>query len=254
MLLAIDAGNSSVGFGIFEGANLAVSFKAESRAGATPDEYWSFVSSQMERAGIDEREVKYIAISSVVPPLVPIFFEAFREISDAPPLLVSPRLKLGIKMKYGTPETLGSDRLASASAAFTEHGGPVMVIDFGTATTFSIVDADGAFIGGAIAPGLLTGYYALVEKASGLPKVGLTHPKNHIGTTTGEGLTSGLIYGHACMAEGMLARMTAELGTMCRAVATGGLAGLVASHVAGITSVDPHLTLKGIAAIHMLNS
>jgi type III pantothenate kinase len=254
MLLAIDAGNSSVGFGIFDGANLAVSFKAETRPGATPDEYWSFVSSQMERSGIAEREIEAIAISSVVPPLVPIFFEAFKGISDAPPLLVSPRLKLGIKLSYGTPDTLGPDRLASAAAAFTEHGGPVVVVDFGTATTFSVVDAEGAFIGGAIAPGLLTGYYALVEKASGLPKVGLTHPKNRIGTTTGEGLTSGLIYGHAAMAEGMLARMSAELGSPCKTVATGGLAGLVAPHVEGIASVDPHLTLKGIAAIYRRNS
>lgn len=254
MLLAIDAGNSSIGFGIFEGESLAVSFNAESRPGATADEYWSFVFSQMERSGVTEREIDAVAISSVVPSLVPVFFEAFKAMSESPPLLVSPRLKLGIKIRYGSPDTVGPDRLAAAAAAFSEHGGPVMAVDFGTATTFSVVDSEGAFLGGAIAPGLLTSYHALVERAAGLPRVGLTHPKTAIGTTTGEGLTSGLIFGHAAMAQGMLERLGGELGSVAMAVATGGLSGLVAPHVKNISSVDPYLTLRGIASIYGLNS
>ncbi len=254
MLLAIDSGNSSIGFGIFEGETLAVSFKAESRAGATADEYWSFVSSQMDRAGVSEREIDAVAISSVVPALVPVFFEAFKALSDSPPLLVSPRLKLGIKLKYGSPDTVGADRLAASAAAYLEHSGPVIVVDFGTATTFSVIDKEGSFVGGAIAPGLLTGYNALVQKASGLPRVGLTHPKAAIGTTTGEGLTSGLIFGHAAMAQGMLVRLGQELGAEAKSVATGGLAGLVAAHAKGIAAVDPFLTLRGIASIFRLNS
>lgn len=254
MILAIDAGNSTVGFGFFEGGSMAASARAETRPGATADEYWSFITSQMGRAGIGRSEVEGIVISSVVPPLVPVFFEALKGLCDSLPLVVSTRLKLGIRIKYASPESLGSDRIASASAANKIHGGPVIVTDFGTATTFSVIDKDGTFIGGAIAPGLLTGYNALIGETAGLPRVGLTFPKSAIGGSTGEGLTSGIIFGHAAMAEGMVARLARELGGKPKCVATGGFAGLITPHVPAIEVSDPHLTLKGLALIYELNS
>jgi len=254
VILAIDAGNSTVSFGFFDKDNLKATFRAEARMGATPDEYWSFITSQMGRAGIGRSEVTGIVISSVVPPLVPVFFEALKGICPSLPLVVSNRLKLGIKIRYSTPDTLGSDRLCSTSAAYAIHGGPVIVADFGTATTFSVVDRDGTFIGGAIAPGLLTGYSSLIERTAGLPRVGLTFPKSAIGSGTGEGLTSGIIFGHASMAEGMVGRLRKEMGADAKCVATGGLAGMVAPHAPSIKEADPHLALKGLAGIYKMNS
>jgi type III pantothenate kinase len=195
-----------------------------------------------------------MVVASVVPHLVPVFFEALRGVSDATPLLVSPRLKLGVKIGYKTPETLGADRLAGASAAYSAYGGPVAVVDFGTATTFSVVDKDGTFLGGAIAPGLLTGYDALTEKAAGVPRVGLTFPKNAIGMSTGEGVQSGVIFGHAAMVHGMLEKFAAELEWELRTVVTGGLAKTLAPHIKVAHEVEPHLTLKGLAAIYRLNA
>jgi len=254
MLLAIDAGNSTVSFGFLEGDSLEKVFKAETRKGATSDEYRVFLHGQMAMAGIDPTMVNGIAISCVVPHLVGLFFEALKGISDASPLLVSTRLKLGIKINYNSPETLGPDRIASASAAYKTYGGPVIVVDCGTATTFSVVDGSGAFLGGAISPGLLTGYDALTTRASSLPRVGLTFPKNAIGRSTGEGVQSGIILGHAAMVGGLIEMLRSELGSQARAVATGGLSDMVAPHVKGLNDTDPHLTLKGLAGIYRLNS
>jgi len=254
MLLAIDVGNSTVNFGLFAGDSLSVTFRAETRERATPDEYWSFITSQMARSGVEPGEVKATVISSVVPPLLHVFFEALKGMGGQSPLLVSPRLKLGIKIVYRTPETLGSDRLAAASGAYALHGGPVIVLDFGTATTLTVVDAAGSLIGGAIAPGLFTGYDALTEQASGLHKAGLTFPKSAIGASTDEGLQSGIIFGHAGMVDGLVQRSREEIGANARVVATGGLSGYVVPHMKGPVEVEPSLTLKGLAAIYALNS
>ncbi len=254
MLLAIDVGNSTVGFGFFEGERLATVFKAESRRGETADEYRGFLLSRMSEAGLKPGDVKGIVVSCVVPNLVRIFFEALKGISDAPPMLVSSRLKLGIQVKYKTPETLGADRIASCCAAYNIYGGPVIVVDCGTATTFSVVDNSGDFLGGAITPGLLTGYDALTSIAQSLPRVGLTFPKSAVGRDTSEGLQSGVILGHAAMVDGLLDMMRAELGGPARAVATGGLAGMLVPHLKGVTDSDPHLTLKGLLSIYRLNT
>jgi len=254
MLIMIDAGNSTVAFGIFEGENLAVSFKAETRKAATSDEYWSFLVAQMDRAGVGASEVEGIAVSAVVPYLVPVLFEAMKGITDKTPLLVSHRLKTTVKMGYKSPETLGPDRLAAVTAAYEIQGGPVAVVDFGTATTFSVVDGQGSFLGGAIAPGLMTGYDALTDKAPGLPRAGFTFPKNALGRSTGEGLMSGVIFGHAAMVDGMLERFKTETGENLTTVVTGGLSRVVAPHMKGKPKSDPHLVLKGLAAIYRMNS
>ncbi|MBI5695169.1 MAG: type III pantothenate kinase [Nitrospirae bacterium] len=252
MILAVDAGNSSVSFGLFDDKKVVAVFRAESRRGATADEYRDFLDSRMVRAGVMSTDVKGSVVACVVPQLVHVFFEALKGFGGAP-LLVSPRLKLPITIKYSTPELLGADRIASASEAFTVHGGPVVVIDFGTATTFSLVDGTGAFIGGAIAPGMLTGYHALTERASGLPRAGLTFPKKAIGRDTGEGIQSGVIFGHAAMAEGLVERFRAELGADLKVVVTGGMAETVSPHMKGVEASDQLLSLKGLASIFRLN-
>lgn len=252
MLLAIDAGNSTIGFGFFKDGGLVQKFTAQSREEATADEYAAFLLAAMSGSGMDEAPIEGVAVSSVVPSLVHVIFEAVRRFTEATPLLISSRLKLPIKIKYATPDTLGSDRIASASAAYSLSGGPVIVADFGTATTISVVDGGGSFIGGMISPGLLTGYKALLGRASGLPRVGLTFPKNAVGTTTAEGIQSGVIFGHAEMAAGLVRRAQAEAGD-ARVAVTGGLAELILPHLGMKAEHEPYLTLKGLENIYKLN-
>ncbi len=253
MLLAVDIGNSTISFGIFEGEDIKCAFKAESRRKATPDEYSAFVRAQTEAYKIPPGAIDGAVISSVAPALVGVFFGVLKTLGMPSPLLVSSRLKLPINIRYRNPETLGSDRIAAASGAFSEGNGPVAVLDFGTATTVSVVDSDGNFLGGTISPGLITSYEALINAAAGLPGIGLAYPKKPIGEDTAEGLESGVILGHAAMAEGLLMRMESQSGAKFRAVATGGLADLVVPHMARKPEIYPYLTLKGLARIYRMN-
>ena len=253
MLLAIDIGNSTISFGIIEGEEIKCAFKAASRRKTTPDEYSAFLRTQLAAYKIPPGAIDGTVISSVAPVLVGVFFSVLKTLEMPSPLLVSSRLKLPIKIKYKNPETLGSDRIAAASGAFSGGNGPVAVLDFGTATTVSVVDSGGNFLGGTISPGLITSYEALTNAAAGLPKIGLAYPKKVIGEDTTEGLESGVIIGHAAMAEGLLMRMEGQSGAKFRAVATGGLADMVAPHMARKPEIYPHLTLKGLAAIYKMN-
>jgi type III pantothenate kinase len=253
MLLAIDIGNSTISFGIFDGEGLKTTFKAQSRRKATSDEYSSFIRAQFSNAGLTPGQIDGAVISSVVPTLVHVFFDALKALGQSSPLLVSSRLKLPINIKYKTPEALGPDRIASASGAWNPGKGPVAVVDFGTATTISVVDSKGNFIGGTISPGLLTAYEALINTAAGLPRIGLAYPKKPVGEDTAEGLEAGVILGHASMADGLLLRAEGQLGLKLKTVATGGLSEMVVPHMTRKTDVHPHLTLAGLALIHKIN-
>jgi len=253
MLLAIDIGNSTIPFGIFEGENLKCTFKAESRKKAAADEYSSFIRAQLSSAGLAPEQIDGAVISSVVPTLVHVFFDALKVLGQSSPPLVSARLKLPVNIKYKTPEALGADRIASASGAYNSGKGPVAVVDFGTATTISVVDPEGNFIGGTISPGLLTAYDALINAAAGLPRIGLAYPKKPVGEDTAEGLEAGVILGHASMVDGLLSRAEGQLGLKLKTVATGGLAEMVVPHMTRKTEVHPYLTLKGLALIYKIN-
>jgi type III pantothenate kinase len=253
MLLAIDIGNSTISFGIFEGENLKYTFKAESRKKAAADEYSSFIRSQFSSAGLAPEQIDCAVISSVVPTLVHVFFDALKALGQSAPLLVSSRLKLPINIKYKAPEALGADRIASASGAYSLGKGPVAVVDFGTATTISVVDSEGNFIGGTISPGLLIAYEALINAAAGLPRIGLAYPKKPVGEDTAEGLEAGVILGHASMVDGLLLRAETQLGLKLKTVATGGLAEMVVPHMTRKAVIDTHLTLKGLAVVHKIN-
>jgi type III pantothenate kinase len=253
MLLAIDIGNSTISFGIFEGENLKYTFKAESRKKASADEYSSFIRAQISSAGVPPEQIDGAVISSVVPTLVHVFFDALKALGQSAPLLVSSRLKLPIKIRYKNPEALGADRIASASGAYHTGKGPVAVVDFGTATTISVVDTEGDFIGGTISPGLLTAYEALIFSAAGLPRIGLAYPKKPVGEDTAEGLEAGVILGHASMVDGLLTRAEGQLGLKLKTVATGGLAEMVVPHMTRKTEIRPCLTLEGLALLYTIN-
>lgn len=252
MILAVDSGNSKVAFGFFEGEKLVHVFTAESRQGAAADEYTAFLHTMITRNSIQPWAIESIVMSSVVTPMLPVLFNALKSICDKPPLLVSSRVRLNIAIKYKTPETLGSDRIAAACAAYETHGGPVIVADFGTATTFSVVDGSGGLIGGMICPGLITGYEALYSRTNGIPKAGLTYPRNTIGTNTAEGVQSGIILGHAAMADGIIGMIRKEVGD-APVIATGGLSGMVLPHMETKAVDEQYLTLKGLKLIQRLN-
>jgi type III pantothenate kinase len=249
MILAVDVGNSTVGFGFLDKDRIAHRFRAETRIRTTPDEYLSFLLSNMERAGVSSGDIEGSVMASAVPPLVPTIYETLKGVSGSTPLVVSPRLKLGIRITYKTPETLGIDRVVCGSAAYMLFGGPCMVVDCGTATTFTYIDHDGNLVGGAIAPGVQTSSEALMGRTACLPRVSLTFPKNAMGTTTDEAMLSGVVFGHAAMIEGMLKRFSDELGLKPVVVMTGGSAPAVTPHIKGVDRHEPDLSFKGLKAI-----
>ncbi|MGH0028988.1 MAG: type III pantothenate kinase, partial [Myxococcota bacterium] len=237
-LLVIDIGNTNVSLGLFdyEGADeetaeskLAQHWRMSTHREQTSDEVGLTLSSlfaQSER-GVDE--VTDVVISSVVPPLLPIFERVCTKLFDRPPIVVGPGIRTGMPVRYENPREVGADRIVNALAAYELLGGPVIAVDFGTATTFDCVSEQGEYLGGVIFPGMHTSMEALFERASMLHRVEIARPKSVIGKTTTGALQSGLLYGYAGVVDSMVARIRGELGRDARGVATGGRAGRVAN-------------------------
>ena len=206
-----------------------------------------------EQAGIEISCVGDVIISSVVPPLLPIFERVSTKLFDRPPLIVGPGMRTGMPVRYENPREVGADRIVNAVAAYELLGGPVIAVDFGTATTFDCVSERGEYLGGVIYPGILTSMEALFERASMLHRVEIARPKAVIGKTTTAALQSGLLYGTAGVVDSMVERIRSELGP-ARVVATGGLAGRVAPESTTIERVEPFLTLEGLRIIYEKNT
>jgi type III pantothenate kinase len=250
VLLALDVGNSTTVIGLFDGTELVEHWRLSSVARRTPDELALMVSGLFGVAGRRfARDVDGVVLGSVVPPLT----EALREMSvrtlEVPPVVVEPGVRTGIALRHDHPVDLGADRIANAVAAHALYGGPAIVVDFGTATSFEAVTADGAFVGGAIAPGVSTSADALVERAARLPEVETVAPPSPIGRSTVTALQSGIVYGFAGQVDGLVARIAAELGAGVTTIATGGLAGAVLAACERIDHHDPWLTLKGLRLV-----
>lgn len=260
MLLAIDVGNTNLVVGVFEGDKLVESWRLATDNRRSADEYGTMIESMMLREGIRPEHIDDIIISSVVPSLLFTLEHMCLKFYDKNPIVVEQGIKTGIKIKYEDPRQLGADRIVNAVAAHTRYGGDLIVIDFGTATTFSCISADGSFLGGAIAPGIRTQAAALFEHTAKLPNVDLEIPGSFIARNTSENMRSGLIYGHMGFTEhmvaGMKAEMSKELG--CReedikVIATGGMATMVESGVECIDHIDRRLTLDGLQMLHEKN-
>jgi len=194
-----------------------------------------------------------VIISSVVPPLLPIWERVSTKLFDRPPLVVGPGIRTGMPVRYENPREVGADRIVNALAAYEMLGGPVIVVDFGTATTFDCISREGEYLGGAIFPGIHTSMEALFERASMLHRVEIARPKSVIGKTTTGALQSGLLFGYAGVVDAMVERIRGELGAEARVVATGGLAHLVGSESSAIERVEPFLTLEGLRIIFEKN-
>lgn len=253
MLLAIDIGNSNIVLGVFEGAKLRATWRIATGSHKLVDEYAALLLNLLSHQSMVARDIKEIALCSVVPSLVPVFEELCQRYFGGSPLVVEAGIKTGVRICMDNPLEVGADRVANAVAAHHLYGGPVVIIDLGTATTFDTVSEEGAYIGGIIAPGIVIAAEALSLRAAKLPQVELERPKRVIGTNTVAAMQSGIIFGYIGLVEGIIARIERELGSKPRVVATGGFADTIAKDVPAIEVVNTDLTLIGLRLIHEMN-
>ena len=253
MLLAIDIGNTDTTLGVFEGEELRATWHMATGIHRMADEYAALLLNLLHHQGLDISEIKEIALCSVVPPLIATFDELCQRYFHLSPLVVGAGVKTGVRIRMDNPREVGADRIANAAAAHHLYGGPIIITDLGTATTFDTVSREGDYLGGAIAPGIGTAAEALFMQAAMLPRVELARPKRAIGTNTITAIQSGIIFGYVGLIEGIVARIQQELGERAKVVATGGFAELIARETAVIDVVNPNLTLIGLRLIYLLN-
>lgn len=253
MLLVIDIGNSNVVMGLYESDLLRHHWRFATDRQKTEDEYGMLVKSLFDSVGVALDQVSGIIISSVVPPLNDTIERMCVKYLRQKPLIVGPGIKTGLNIKYEYPREVGSDRIVNSVAAIHHYGTPLIVVDFGTATTFCYVDERGQYWGGAIAPGIGISTEALFSRADKLPRIEIVKPASVVGRNTITAMQSGIYYGFVGQVEGIVRRIKAEFGTEPKVVATGGLASIVANETECIHVVDPILTLKGLRLIYERN-
>jgi len=253
VLLAIDVGNTNTVLGAFDGDVLRQHWRIETSHTRTSDEYGVLLRQLFAVEGLDPTRVKAIAVSSVVPPLQLALEQMCARYFHAKPMFVGPGVKTGMPILYDNPREVGADRVVNAVAAYEKWRTGLVVVDFGTATTFDAVSPRGEYLGGAICPGVAISMEALFRNASKLPRVEFLRPSQVIGKNTVASMQSGLVYGYVGLVDGICARMADEMGFAPKVVATGGLAALVAGVSKAITEVDEHLTLHGLRILHERN-
>ena len=244
MLLAVDVGNTQTVLGLYAGETLREHWRISTEAQRTGDELGVLLNGLLDADAVDG-----ICLSSTVPALVREYEHLAANWASAPLLVVGPGVKTGIPIRYDDPHEVGPDRIVNAVAAKERYGAPCIVVDFGTSTNFDIVSADGEYVGGVLAPGIEISMDALFARAARLFRVDFTAPATVIGKTTGAALQSGLVYGFTGQVDEIVTRIRGELGAEAPAIATGGLAELIAPHSRTIGRVDPWLTLEGLRIV-----
>jgi type III pantothenate kinase len=254
MLLAIDMGNTNIKYGVFDGENLVASFRVSSRISRTSDEYGSVLVGLLSDKGIKKTDIDGIILSSVIPSLNYTICHMCEFFFGITPIIVGPGIKTGLNIKTDNPKEVGADIIVNSVSAFTKYGGPVIVIDFGTATTFDVVNDKCELMGVVIAPGIKTSIEGLVSKTAQLPMIELDAPKTVIGKNTKHCMQSGLIFGFSGLVENITYKIKKELKLdEVKVVATGGLGEIIAKEVKTISVVDRTLTLDGLRYIYELN-
>jgi type III pantothenate kinase len=258
-LIAIDIGNTNIHLGFCQNGQWIISWRARTVVDKMPDEYAVLVRNFLDAAGLTYQAINAVIIGSVVPPLTLAFVELSQRYLHIDPLVVTHTTNTGIRIEIDQPAQAGADRIINSAAVVALYGAPAIVVDFGTATTFDIVSSDGAYRGGAIAPGITVAHDALVSRAARLHKVDIVPPPNPIGGNTIHAMQSGIFWGYVSLVEGMIARLKTAMqssgmgGDNIKVIATGGLAPLFRQHTDVIDLTAPELTLEGLRVIYELN-
>lgn len=253
LLLAVVINNTQIKIGLYRDAELLHHWRVATDREKTADEYAMLLRSLFASAGRSLDEVGGVAVSSVVPPLLDTVERLSRSYLGTTPLVVGPGIRTGMRILYENPKEVGADRICNAVAAYAKFGGPAIVVDLGTATTFSVISAEGDFLGGAIAPGIGISVDALAEHAAQLYRVELVKPKTAIGRSTGSAMQSGILFGFVGQVEEILHRMQEELGAPAVTIATGGWADLVVKECRSVRHHEPLLGLEGLRIIFERN-
>lgn len=254
MLFVIDIGNTNIVCGVYRDKRLTHSWRVSTDRQKTADEYGMLMSQLFANNGLRFDSVEGIAVSSVVPPLTPEISHMCVRYFGIEPLIIGPGTRTGLKIRYDNPHEVGADRIVNAVAAYECYGGPLIVVDFGTATTFCAISAGGEYLGGVIAPGIGISSEALFQRAARLPRVEITRPEAVVGRSTVRSMQSGILYGFVGQVDEIVRRMKTELGWVPRVIATGGLAALIASESTEINEVNSDLTLEGLRIIYEKNN
>ena len=249
MLFVIDVGNTNTVLGVFRGDQMVEHWRIQTHHGRTSDEHGIMLRELFQFSGLDADAIDHAIISCVVPPMERAVIKMVEDYFQLEPLIVGQNITPGMPVLYENPKEVGADRLVNAIAAWETYQTSLVVVDFGTATTFDAITSDGAYQGGAIAPGITISSEALFHHASRLPRVDMGRPRSVIGQTTVESIQSGLLYGYTGLVREIVDRMKDELGQTTKVCATGGLAEFIASETDVIDSVDEFLTLEGLRLI-----
>ncbi|MVP02204.1 type III pantothenate kinase [Paenibacillus lutrae] len=254
MILVVDVGNTNIVLGIYKGSDLLHHWRLSTNRSATVDEYGMMFHNLFQYAGIRNDQIEGVIISSVVPPLMFALEQLCLKYMKRAPLIVGPGIKTGLNIRVDNPKEVGADRIVNAVAAIELYGSPCIIVDFGTATTYDYIDANGQLLGCAIAPGIGISTEALYQRAAKLPRIELIKPKSVVGRNTISAMQAGIIYGYVGQVDGIVTRIREEYNVAPKVIATGGHAELIASESRVIDVVDPMLTLEGLRFIYAKNA
>ncbi len=254
LLMTIDIGNTNVVLGIFDKGQLTHNWRLTTSVSRTADEAYIIISSLCKAKQVDVSRINGVAIGSVVPDMTSVFADMVRDNFKVTPYEVRADTTPSLKILYRDPSAVGADRICNAVAGFAKHGGPLIVVDFGTATTFDVINEEGEYLGGLITPGIELAQKILHQRASRLPKVRLHFPEKVIADTTETSIQAGLLYGAVDKLEGLCRRIWDELGQRGKIILTGGLAPYIAEHSKMIDKVEPFLVLEGLRILYERHS
>ncbi|KMJ56709.1 MULTISPECIES: type III pantothenate kinase [Bacillaceae] len=254
MLFVLDVGNTNTVIGVYEGEELKHHWRVETSRNKTEDEFGMIFKSLLEHVGLSFKDFEGIIISSVVPPIMFSLERMCQKYFHLKPLIVGPGIKTGLNIKYENPREVGADRIVNAVAGIHLYGSPLVIVDFGTATTYCYINEHKQYMGGAIAPGISISTEALYSRASKLPRIEIARPDDVIGKNTVSAMQAGILFGYVGQVEGIVNRMKKQSDVTPKVIATGGLAALIGNESDVIDIVDPFLTLKGLHLIYMKNT